>query len=153
VLSRLFPAPLAVERKTTFLDADQVAAAEVRAGQKLPTKIYTRFVVTDPATGARAGWAYIDTHIVRTLPETVLVVLDAAGKVRTIEILSFSEPPEYQPSVPWIAQFEGRAFDDELRLQRGIRTLAGATLSSVAMTDAVRRVLAIHEALEGVPKR
>ena len=80
-------------------------------------------------------------------------MLDAAGKVRTIEILSFNEPPEYQPSAPWIAQFDGRALDDELRLQRGIRTLAGATLSSVAMTDAVRRVLAIHEVLQGVPAR
>ena len=150
-LARVFPAPLAVAKKTAFLDAAQAARAEQLAGQKLPSKVVAYFAATDPATGKPAGWAYLDTHIVRTLPETVLIVLDAAGAVKRVEILSFNEPPEYMLSGPWLAQLQGRKLDAELRLQRGIRTLAGATLSSVAMTDAVRRALALHQVLEAAP--
>jgi Na+-translocating ferredoxin:NAD+ oxidoreductase RnfG subunit len=60
----------------------------------------------------------------------------------------FTEPPEYQTSERWLAQFNGRALDPELALKRGIRALSGATLSSQAATDAVRRVLAIHQRLQ-----
>jgi hypothetical protein len=150
-LARVFPAPLTVAKKSAFLDAAQAARAEQLAGQKLPSKVVAYYAVTDPATGQPAGWAYVDTHVVRTLPETVLIVLDPAGAVKRVEILSFNEPPEYMLSAPWLAQLQGRKLDAELRLQRGIRTLAGATLSSVAMTDAVRRVLALHQVLEGGP--
>src|SRR5512139_1878365 len=114
-LVRVFPAPLAVAKKTAFLDAAQAARAEQLAGQKLPSKVVAYFAATDPATGKPAGWAYVDTHIVRTLPETVLVVLDAAGAVGRVEILSFNEPPEYMLSSPWLAQFGGRQLDGELR--------------------------------------
>jgi hypothetical protein len=150
-LKRVFPAPLVVAKQTVFLDAAQVARVEQLAGQRLPSKVVACYAATDPATGRPAGWAYVDTHIVRTLPETVLIVLDPAGAVSRVEILSFNEPPEYMLSAPWLAQFGGRQLDGELRLQRGIRTLAGATLSSVAMTDAIRRVLALHQVLEATP--
>lgn len=150
-LKRVFPAPLAVAKKTAFLDAAQAARAEQLSGQELPSKVIAYFVATDPATGKPAGWAYLDTHLVRTLPETVLIVLDPTGAVKQVEILSFNEPPEYMLSAPWLAQLHGRKLDAELRLQRGIRTLAGATLSSVAMTDAVRRALALHQVLEAAP--
>jgi electron transport complex protein RnfG len=150
-LKRVFPAPLVVAKKTAFLDAAQAARVEQLAGQALPSKVVAYYAATDPATGKPAGWAFVDTHIVRTLPETVLVVLDPAGRVSRVEILSFNEPPEYMLTAPWLAQLGGRALDDELRLQRGIRTMAGATLSSGAMTDAVRRVLALHQVLEATP--
>lgn len=150
-LRRVFPAPLTIAKQTAFLDAAEAARVEQLAGQALPSKVVACYRVTDPATGEPAGWAYVDTHLVRTLPETVLIVLDGSGAVKRIEILSFHEPPEYLLSAPWLAQFGGRRLDGELRLQRGIRTLAGATLSSVAMTEAVRRALALHQVLGGRP--
>jgi Na+-translocating ferredoxin:NAD+ oxidoreductase RnfG subunit len=64
-----------------------------------------------------------------------------------VEILAFDEPPDYLPKRAWLGQFSGKRLDDELSVKRGIRGITGATLSSQAVTDAVRRVLAIHEAL------
>jgi hypothetical protein len=97
--------------------------------------------------GKVVGTAYFDTHRVRTMPETILVLVDAAGAVARIEVLSFQEPEDYLPLPRWYAQFPGRLLDDELSLKRAIRPVAGATLTTNATTDAVRRVLALHRVL------
>jgi len=67
--------------------------------------------------------------------------------VSRIEVLSFQEPEDYLPLPQWYAQFPGRPLEDELSLKRGIRPVAGATLTTNATLDAVRRVLALHRVL------
>jgi Na+-translocating ferredoxin:NAD+ oxidoreductase RnfG subunit len=93
------------------------------------------------------GYAYFDTHRVRTLPETVMVVVTSDGKIDRIEILSFDEPPEYLPKERWMDQFDGRRLDDDLSLKRKIRPLSGASLSARAITNASRKVLALHKVI------
>ena len=97
--------------------------------------------------GEEAAVAYLDSHVVRTLPETLLVLVGPDGHVRRIEVLSFDEPPDYLPRAVWYAQFQGRGLDDELKLKRAIQPVAGATLSARATLEAVRRVLAIDRVL------
>ncbi|RMF71251.1 MAG: FMN-binding protein, partial [Acidobacteria bacterium] len=87
----------------------------------------------------------LDTHVVRTLPETVLVVVGPDLRVRRVEVLAFKAPRDYLPSDRWLAQFDGVPLDDDTALKRRIRVLSGATLSSRAITRAVRRVLAVVE--------
>ena len=100
------------------------------------------------------GHAYVDTHVVRTKKETVLVSLDASGAVKRVDVIAMLEPPEYRAPQPFLRQFTGRRLQDDLRLQRAIRPIAGATLTANAVTDAVRRVLAIDAVLSSpaVPK-
>ncbi len=141
--ARVFPPPLVLERAPIELTAEQSERVRVAAGSKPPSSHIETFVVREPG-GAVAGYAYLDRHLVRTLEETLFVALDPAARVLRVEVLDFDEPPEYQPSERWFQQFEGRTLSPELRLKRRIRTLAGATLSSHAATDAVRRVLALH---------
>ena len=70
-----------------------------------------------------------------------------------VEILSFSEPEEYLPRKRWTDLFHGRKLDDDLRLRRGVHGISGATLSAEAATQAVRRVLALHRAIEETAPR
>jgi Na+-translocating ferredoxin:NAD+ oxidoreductase subunit G len=93
------------------------------------------------------GRAYLDTHIVRTKKESLLIVLNEDGKIRRIEIVAFQEPPEYLPSEKWYEQFQGKSLDSELRLKKEIHPVTGATLTAQASTDASRRVLAIDQIL------
>ena len=76
-----------------------------------------------------------------------MVVVDPAGAIRRIEVLSFDEPEEYLPRPGWYAQFPGKPLDDELSLKRGIRPITGATLTARVTTDAARRCLALHRVL------
>ncbi len=146
-LERAFPAPARIEKKTLYLDAQQVQRIEARAGGGLPSRIATCFVARagEEGAGQVIGYACLDTHIVRTLPETVLVVVDPEMRVVRTEVLAFKEPREYLPSDRWLAQFDGRPLEDSLQLKRDIHVLSGATLTSRAIMQAVRRVLAIVE--------
>ncbi|HKQ61955.1 MAG TPA: FMN-binding protein [Candidatus Polarisedimenticolaceae bacterium] len=136
-LVRLFPPPGRLTQQALELSAEQARRVAAEAGAPLPSRTLTRYV-------GREGTVYVDTHLVRTAPETLLIVVDPAGKVARVEVLAFEEPREYLPSRRWFAQFEGRALEPELNLRRGIRALSGASLSSEAATDAVRRALAVQ---------
>ncbi len=100
-----------------------------------------------PREGDITGYAYFETHNVRTVPETLLVVLDPAGKVASVLMLAFYEPPEFEPSRRWLDQFRGRELNPDLRIRRGVHGIAGASLSASAVTRGVRRVLALHRVL------
>ncbi len=143
-LALVFPGAV-IERGTVYLGSGQLARAEELAGEK------PRAAVVHPYQARRdglpVGTAYFDSHIVRTLSETVMVAVDTEGRVLRVEVLSFDEPPEYLPREPWYRQFEGRPLDADLELRRAIRPVSGATITARATTDAVRRVLALHRTL------
>ncbi len=141
----------AIEHRTAYLTAAQQKAAQKLSGDEdLPSALVTYYAAT--RDGKPAGTAYFDTHTVRTMPETIMVVVDPAGAIARIEVLSFSEPEEYMPRPHWYEQFQGKPLDDELSMKRGIRGVTGATLTARATTDAARRVLALHRVLRGAPK-
>jgi hypothetical protein len=131
------------ERQTLFLSGEQRARVALDSGAEVSSSLATRYVARG-ADGAVRGWAYLDTHRVRTLPETVMVVLDADGMVRRVEVVTFREPLEYMPRRGWYEQYEGQKLDDDLALKRDIRPVTGATLTARSTTEAVRRVLALH---------
>jgi hypothetical protein len=146
VLASAYPGA-SFKAEQVFLTVPQQKRAEALAGQALPSALVARYVATQG--GQTVGRAYVDTHVVRTKKESLLVCLDAAGRVKRVEATAFLEPQEYRAPEAWARQFQGRALDDDLRLNRAIRPIAGATLTAKAETEAVRRVLAIDRALAG----
>ncbi len=147
-LELAFPAA-AIERKTAFLTADQQREAQRLSGdESLPSALVVYYVASKD--GREIGTAYFDTHIVRTMPETIMVVVDPLGNASRIEVLSFLEPEDYLPRPHWYEQFQGKPLDGELSMKRGIRPIAGATLTARATIDATRRVLALHRVIRHV---
>jgi len=137
-----------VERRTAFLtEAQQKDARKLSGDEELPPALVSYYVATKD--GRPAGTAFFDTHVVRTMPETIMVVVDPSGAIARIEVLSFSEPEEYLPRAHWYEQFQGKPLDDELSMKRGIRAVTGATLTAHATTAAARRALALHRVLQG----
>jgi electron transport complex protein RnfG len=142
-LEQVFPGAT-VTRETLFLSEDQRSRAEKDGGSEISSALATRYVATGEG-GALVGWAYLDTHRVRTLPETLMIVLDSDGTVKRVEVVTFREPLEYMPREGWYEQYEGQQLDQDLALKRDIRPVTGATLTARATTEAVRRILAIHQ--------
>jgi Na+-translocating ferredoxin:NAD+ oxidoreductase RnfG subunit len=138
-------------RETLFLTEEQLGKVQEDSGAEPRSAMVTRFVADKE--GRTVGYAYLDTHRVRTLPETLMVVLEPGGAVRRVEVVTFREPLEYIPNRRWYDQFEGARLSEDLALKRGIRSVTGATLTARATADAVRRVLATHAAAhrEGRP--
>ena len=143
-LAKAFP-DSTIEREIFYLTDEQRAQAETLSGLDVdhriarPARAYRR--------GELLGTAYFDTHRVRTLPETLMVVVGPKGEVRELRVLSFKEPLDYLPGDPWYHQFVDRRLDRKLALGRDIHGVTGATLTARATTDAVRRVLALHQVI------
>ena len=138
-----------VERASLYLTAAQMQRAAKLAGERPRSALVTAYRAS--CDGKPGGTAYFDVHRVRTLQETLMVVVDPQSRLRRLEVLSFDEPPDYLPRRPWYDQFHGRALDAEMQLKRGIRPVTGATLTAQATTAAARRVLAVHRALAEAP--
>lgn len=145
-LASAFPG-LKVTRQAIFLSPQQLDAARRESGLDLKEQLVVRYAAAD------GRFAYFDTHRVRTLPETVMVVVTPEAKIEKIEILSFHEPPDYLPKPRWIDQFRGRKLDRELALDRAVRPVSGASLSGKAIVNAARKVLALHNAIGGAAPR
>src|SRR5213075_852006 len=135
-LASAFPPGVKVTRQTIFLTTDQAKAAGVE------TQLVIRYA------GSNGSFAYFDTHRVRTEPETVMVVVNAEGKIDRVDILSFDEPTDYFPKRRWLDQFLGRKLDDDLSLNRAIRPMSGASLTGRAIVNASRKILAIHNVIK-----
>lgn len=146
-LALAFPEADSLEHRTIFLAETQMARVNERAGKdaSLAGELVTSY--TARRGGEAIGTAYLDTHLVRTLSETVLISVDARGKLIRADILRFEEPPEYRAPGPWLEHLRGRDLSGGLVPGRDVHAITGATLTSRSVTRAVRRVLALHEVL------
>lgn len=140
-----FPEADAVEKKTFFLTDEQVKAVERLARSHLDSRLATFYI--GKKGGRIVGYAMIDIHTVRTLPEALMVVLSSTGEVVSTLVLAFYEPPEYRPSDRWLDQFDGKTLTPDLWMGRDIAAITGATLTVNAATLAVRRILALLQVL------
>ena len=147
-LEEAFGAGAKVERQAVFLTEAQVLRARELAGPGVAVEsaLVARYVGS--RDGQPLGTAYFDTHRVRALQETLMILIAPDGTVSRVEVLAFGEPEEYLPRPSWRAQFKGKALDRDLSLSGGIHGITGATLTARAVTEATRRTLAIHRALQ-----
>jgi hypothetical protein len=128
------------ERRVVELTPEQVALVEKVSRSKLPSAKITMFRAGEGAESQ--GRAYLDTHTVRTMPETLLTVLAADGSVRMVLLLQFQDHPDYLPPEKWLKTLEGKPSEQQTP-GRGVPRVTGSTLTADAATAAVRRALAI----------
>ncbi len=134
-----------VEKKTHILSAAQAEEIERLSSSALDSRVVT--LHTARKQGKVLGYAHIDVHTVRTRPEALLIVLDPAGNVSMVKVLAFQEPLEYMPIQRWYDLFSGLDEEDKLRVGHDVDAVTGATLTTHATTDAVRRMFAYYSTL------
>jgi len=91
------------------------------------------------------GWFIADEVVGKHDFIPFALALDAAGAVKSVEILEYREAYGGEVRNPkWLAQFKGKKNGDRLKLTDDIQNISGATLSSKHVTDGVRRLLATY---------
>ena len=144
-LHAAFPDADRIEPHAYVLDDAQAERIKQLAEADLERKVWT---VHSAHRGAELlGYAVLDVRTVRTLPEALLIVLAPDGSVRSVRVIAFHEPSEYQPNQHFLEQMDGKRLSPELHLKRDIHGIAGATLSSQAVTRGVRTALALYQVL------
>lgn len=138
-----FPDATEVQARTVILTDSQAAGVKERAGVDLDSRLFTFY--TARRSDNLLGYAIIDTHTVRSLPETFLAVLTPGGAVDQVILLAFYEPKEYMPPPHWLEQFKGRGLAGAWRVGRDLHGISGASLTARAIPQALRKILALYE--------
>lgn len=138
-LNRLYP-DCELKKEILYLTDEQKAKVNTLTGLKLRSQLANRYKKCD------GGYVYIDSHIVRTLNQTVVVEV-SEDQVKTFNVSAFLEPKEYKAPPKWLAQLASKKLDD-LVLFTKVDGLSGATLTAKANVDAARRVLALDRVLD-----
>jgi hypothetical protein len=120
--------------------------------QKLAFPSATRFVETQAGRVWKAqagdrviGQFVFDRVIGKHLFIDYAVALGPGGQIQRVEILQYRE--SYGGEVrqgSWLAQFIGKTRGSSLELNRDIRNISGATLSSLHVTEGVKRILGLY---------
>lgn len=132
-----------IERKTLFLNSEQVTRIEQLARAKIISRIVSYYVSCDAAGATRI--AFFDRQIVRDMPVSFMVVVKPSGEIDRVEILSFEEPADYLPPLRWLQLYRSHVLNSDLMIGRLIPHITGASLTSQAMNDGIRRTLATFE--------
>lgn len=130
-----------IQARRIYLSEEQRLRVQELSGEALDTRLIASYIARKD--GREVGRAYVDTHLVRSKKESLLVCLDTSGRITRIEVTAFLEPHEYLPSENWYRQYRGRELDRGLQVNRDIQPIAGATLSASAANRAARRMLAL----------
>ena len=131
--------------------AQAVVYLSIDAAQKLAFPAANRFVENGGLTWkAQAGdkllGLFVVDHVIgKHLYIDYAVALDPTGRVIRIDILQYRESYGGEVREPgWLAQFVGKTSGSPLKVGGDIRNISGATLSSLHVTEGVKRILATY---------
>jgi FMN-binding protein len=123
----------------------------VDAAQKLAFPAATRFAENGGTTwkalaGDRLLGLFVLDHVIgKHLYIDYAVALDTSGRVMRVDILQYRESYGGEVREPgWLAQFVGKTSSSPFKVGSDIRNISGATLSSLHLTEGVKRVLATY---------
>jgi len=123
----------------------------IDAAQKLAFPSANRFVENGgltwkaQASDRLLGLFVVDHVIGKHLYIDYAVSLDPTGRVMRVDILQYRESYGGEVREPgWLAQFVGKTSASPLKVGGDIRNISGATLSSLHVTEGVKRILAAY---------
>lgn len=140
-LELAFPDADKIDKKSVFLNDNQINKLQKLSKSKINSRVILFHI--GKKGDEILGYAVVDTHIVRSKSQTILVVLNPEGKLKYVEILAFFEPPEYKPTPVWLDLFKGKGGNDNIRVGYDLPNISGATISSNKTAEAIRKVITI----------
>lgn len=92
------------------------------------------------------GWFFVDQVIGKHEFITIAVGLTGGGAVKGVEIMEYRETYGHEVRNPgWRAQFTGKTKAAVFKLDKDIKNISGATLSSKHVMEGVKRLLAVQD--------
>jgi len=161
----LAPIPIVAAYAETYLNEVQAGAAlfpgvalnpsEIvlsKEEEKAIEKAAKESVIDDKVKvywGPNKEALFIDRVVGKHEYITYAVAINPDGKVKGIEIMDYRETYGYEVRAKdWRNQFVGKSAQDPIKIDKDIQNISGATLSSVHVTNGVRRVLKTYEIIK-----
>ncbi|MBM3331295.1 FMN-binding protein [candidate division WOR-3 bacterium] len=164
-LKAMFPDAGKVLPEATALTAEQIAAVKAVCGGKwtmYPAGAKTDDVaVNDTVTfyfgtkdGKKTGVAVMEMQPGKWGPVHYIVALDLTGKVTNMAVMSYVEQRGRPISTRrFLEQFIGKTSKSALSVGKDVDAVSGATISSRATAFAVKKAIALYEAVYLAPEQ
>ncbi len=140
----LFPAATDFKPRPTLLTEAQREA--IRKASNIRVRSAEVKLWEARSVAGLLGYMVVDEVLGKHELITYAVALQPDGSVLQIEVMDYRETYGGQIRQPaWRAQFVGKTARDSVQIDKDIQNISGATLSSVHVTDGIRRLLATYE--------
>ena len=143
--SRLFSDQVTIDRQTVFLSEEQMQLVQKSARARVQHARVTYYVIS--VDDSLIGRAYLDTHPVRSMQETLLIVLGGDGSSQSVDVLAFHEPQDYLPRRAWYERLSRLENPRTAHAGDTVDAVSGATLTVHATCEALRRISSIDALL------
>lgn len=130
-----------IENQNVLLTPEEAQKVQAAVGAPVGDKVYVFFVAK--RRDRIVGYAGLTTRKVRSKDQTALYFVSPAGKLESIELVAFYEPPEYRPKKEWLDGFAGQQDPKTMKLGGQVRALSGATLTAQSFMDSAKIILAV----------
>ena len=142
-----YPQHTSYKKKAILLTKSQAIEVQKLTQQKLESKIFTFYIIKkDKNVIAYAG---LFTNKVRSKTGTYITFITPQGKISSIEVIAFNEPPEYIQKERWLDLFIDKTVEDNIKVKESIPNLSGATLSAFSAANSAKLMLAVWKVKYG----
>lgn len=143
-LSVLLPGAKNVKEEVKALSAEQKKMIQEKAAVELDPEFDKEFHFYLSSEGT----AVLDTVQGKWGPMTFMMAFDNSGKIKDLIVLELKErrgrPVKERK---FLGQYIGKSKTDPIKLNKDIKGIAGATISSRQMTNGIRKLVYIYEEL------
>ena len=131
-----------VEKKRVYLSKDSILLLEKQARSRFNSQVFSYYEVSNGS--GREATAFILTHKLRTRTQTLFIIFDNKGILKSTEVLAFYEPDEYIMDKKWFSLFEGNSIANNLSMKSNKMQVAGSTISYNETSKAIRRISTLY---------
>lgn len=140
-----FGSEIKIVKKNILLNRQQAKTIQKSAKVKIKKKIFKIYKAIKGKSVE--GYGILINRKVRSKNMVALYIIDKTSTLKSIEIIAFNEPLEYMPSKKYSEQFKDVPTTKNLRVEKEVSTITGATLSARSLTDGSRLAFAIYNEL------
>ncbi len=131
------------KKMTLEISADDIKSIEASSGETVRAKNLTIY------KSSKDNLVFIDQVLGKHEFITYAVGVSNDASVKGIEIVEYRETYGHQVrKESWRKQFVGKKADAELKIDKDITNISGATLSSAHVTAGVRRILKTYDVIK-----
>lgn len=148
-LKTLLPNAQETKEEVKVLTEEQKKAIGKKADIQFDLELDKEFhVFIGNTNGQIVGYAIKDTVKGKWGPIHYMLSLDTDGKIVDAMVLEYKER-RGRPVAErrFLDQFVGKTIDDQIKLKRDIKAVAGATISSRGMSDGIRKLVYVFNEL------
>jgi Na+-translocating ferredoxin:NAD+ oxidoreductase RnfG subunit len=145
-MHRVFGEKCELTKATVAIDQSVMQHVKSRTGEEVRDKA----IVHEALVGGKViGYGIVDDVRGKAQPITYITLITPEGKIADIEVLIYREP--YGGEIGYETfrkQFRGKSPNAKLRVGEDIQNMAGATISSNAITRGAKKILVLFDELK-----